>query len=609
MFGANVVYSDQWHLVDLFDKTFNHSLTFHDLFTQFMEHRILFPRIVMLFLGMATNYNTVAEMYFIQACLLTNLIVLLLVFLCSNKFRHNVLFFLPISFLVFSIRQHENMLWGWQIGFALALTFSLLAHYLLFVSERNNFHKTGFAAAMLTATFATFSSAQGLFVWIAGLLQLCLSSVASSKRSFILIWSLVGFAAAIAYFAGWKSSVFIPGWREPVDHAQSGTWIDLSVDRIQYFLTLLGGSLFSERYPALACGSILASLIVFIVVVSIKDRSIQQNSIWFGVLSFSLLVLLSIVFGRAGWGDYTALLSRYSSFSILAIVSIYSILTKSLWERAGYLRKILMGALYLLLAIGLIDSYAKGIVKGKSIKQERLEASFLLSTYESQPDEILVDRLYPVDESKYLAEASAFLKERMPILQRLRYSSFSETKPFVLRWPQENDSGNVTFASIDEVAGISARRKQIEVPQNITFTSDVTYWTVPVHFIIISGWAINPNRTELAGGVIVCIDRKPFPAFYGEVRPDIAENLGDKSLKYSGFRRAINIDSIGSGSHELSIVVMNKDRNKFFRSGQVIELQINGSRRQSLSIALSSEQGIASTRSPDNAMPGGTGSP
>src|SRR5438128_1219761 len=63
-FGVNLPYWDQWELVPLLAKLHDGQLTLADLTAQHNEHRIFFPRLIMLGLATLTRYNTVAEMYF-----------------------------------------------------------------------------------------------------------------------------------------------------------------------------------------------------------------------------------------------------------------------------------------------------------------------------------------------------------------------------------------------------------------------------------------------------------------------------------------------------------------------------------------------------------------
>jgi hypothetical protein len=59
-----------------------------------------------------------------------------------------LIFFVPVALLIFSFRQYENMLFGFQISFAFTQTFGVLALYLLSSSSRGNFGAYAFAAAL-----------------------------------------------------------------------------------------------------------------------------------------------------------------------------------------------------------------------------------------------------------------------------------------------------------------------------------------------------------------------------------------------------------------------------------------------------------------------------
>src|SRR5215208_1204270 len=120
LYGVTVVHVDQWEIIPRFEKLSLGTLGVSDLFAPHNQHRMLFPWIAMLGLGTITKYNNVAEMYFTLACFLGTLTALFLVFRSSIKPRLPFLlpvFFVPIAFLVFSLSQHENMLWGFQLAF------------------------------------------------------------------------------------------------------------------------------------------------------------------------------------------------------------------------------------------------------------------------------------------------------------------------------------------------------------------------------------------------------------------------------------------------------------------------------------------------------------
>lgn len=107
-FGVNVVVRDQWEMAGLFGELYSGDLSLSELWVPHNEHRFLFPRIAMLALGTVTDWNNVAEMYLIQLCLLATLVVLFFAFRDSVGARP--LLFVPVAFLVFSLRQWFNML-------------------------------------------------------------------------------------------------------------------------------------------------------------------------------------------------------------------------------------------------------------------------------------------------------------------------------------------------------------------------------------------------------------------------------------------------------------------------------------------------------------------
>jgi len=154
---------------------------------------MFFPKGVEFLLAGATKYDNVVEMYLIQVCLLVTLVILFLAFRDTVRASAWPLLFVPISLLVFSFRQYENMLWGFQISFAFTQTFGVLTLFLLYLLERNRFKRSAFTAALGSATVATFSAVQGLLVWPVGLLQLLVSPIGKpAKRWLVGAWGLVG---------------------------------------------------------------------------------------------------------------------------------------------------------------------------------------------------------------------------------------------------------------------------------------------------------------------------------------------------------------------------------------------------------------------------------
>ncbi len=543
-FGVSVVFADAWSMVRLFDKWSSGRLRLSDLFDQHNEHRMFFPEGVELLLGSITKYDNVAEMYLVQVCLLVTLVCLLLAM--WDNVRSWLPLFVPVAFLVFSFRQHENMLWGYQISFAFAQTFGVLALFLLHVLGRRDFKKLAFVAALGSATVASFSVAQGLFVWPAGLLQLAISPVQKpAKRVFVAVWGLVGLGEWIAYFVDYETPASSPSLSYILEHPVAGA---------QYFLSMLGASLFWSLNPALAGGLLLVGLALVILFLVYRDKKFGEYSFWIALLLFSLLILASITYGRSGFGLGQALVSRYTTFSILAAVSVYAMLAKTTLESRSKTNTVLLVAFSGVVLLSAAISYWKGTEIGSNDRVYRERAAFVLSTYETQPDEALTESLHP---------RPTFVRRMAPILQNLGYNVFSE--PQAQGPPPLSDlspvGSTISFGMVVTGDGVSQRDRAIVVPEEGSF-------------IKLTGWAVDDENESTAGGVYVDIDGRLFPAFYGMERQDVADSLGVPSYRYSGFERTLPVSEIGAGSHELSVVVLTADKEGYHRTDRKVPLEV-----------------------------------
>jgi hypothetical protein len=410
-FGVNVVFADAWDMVLVFRKWFSGRLAFADLYAQHVEHRMFFPRGVELLLGSLTRYNNVAEMYLIVSCFLITAAVLLLAF--RREIGLPLIFFVPVALLIFSFRQYENMLFGFQISFAFTQTFGVLALYLLYSSSRDNFRAYAFAAALGSATIASFSTAQGLLVWPAGLLGLLLGSVATSgKKVFVGIWGIVGVAEWVAYFVDYKTPQGHPPLLHAVSHIGTAT---------EYFLTLLGSALFWQPDHAFSGGLVIGCLALAMFLATYGRGVLREHSFWISLLFYSLFILATITLGRAGmFGVWQAAISRYTTFSILAVASIYTLLARMVFARSsGVGRVVLLVALFGIVLLSAGISYRNGIEAGRVQEASRERAAHVLETYRSQPD-VRLAALYPRPET---------VRRRAPLLERLDYNVFSKPSP------------------------------------------------------------------------------------------------------------------------------------------------------------------------------------
>ena len=437
-FGVNVVYADSWAMVGSFAKLSSGTLGISDLLVLHQEHWILFPQIAMLLLGTMTEWNSVAEMYLTQICLLGTLVCFLLAFRDSTKSKPAVksaffpLLMIPVSLLVFSFVQHQNMLGGFGVTFVFAQTFGVLALYLLYVLRYDSLRKAVFVMALGSATVASFSSVPGLCLWPAGLLQLFISPLEkpTMKKVFIVLWGVAGLGVWTAYFLQYASKSSSPGPRgnetvsvlSALAHPLAG---------IEYFLSLLGsGLLLGKEVLPFAAGLLLACLALISLLLVYKDgRGLGEYSFWISVLLWSFFILAFIVVGRLAQHELDLQQwlaryahSRYTSYSILAIVSIYGLLATTALGRRSSIRTSLLVLLSGTVLLSAAIAYSRGIEVGRAVKEDRERAAFVLSTYKSQPDEIFYER-----ELFARRKGAEVIKPRAEILERLGYSVFAES--------------------------------------------------------------------------------------------------------------------------------------------------------------------------------------
>jgi hypothetical protein len=131
-------------------------------------------------------------------------------------------------------------------------------------------------------------------------------------------------------------------------------------------------------------------------------------------------MLATITLGRSGmYGVWQAALSKYTTFSVLAVASVYAMLAKMVFAtRAGVVRTVLLVALLGIVLFGAGISYRNGVEAGRKQEALRERAAHVLKTYESQPDARLVATLYyPRPET---------VRRRAPVLKRLGYNVFSK---------------------------------------------------------------------------------------------------------------------------------------------------------------------------------------
>ena len=538
LYGENVCFWDEWILIPLFEKLRCGNLTITDLFVQHNEHRIFFPKLLMLLLGVFTSYNTKVEMYvgWLFLCLIA--FMLWQVYKICIRQHSPPLAFILISWLVFSLRQWENLLWGWQIQIFMSVFFLLLALYMLERSNKLDFY---FVVSVLSGIISSFSFANGLLVWPIGLLQLFWQykfrqgTFKSNYVERLLVWTITSSANYVIYF--W-------GYIKPAHHPSIFFLFQHPVFSICYFLAVIGGPLAVEKYTAMAMGILLLCLYMY-VTFRLTRETATQSFFPVGMIFFTILSAIVLTFARSGFGVEQALSSRYTTVATLGVIGLYLLILSVTPENKR--KWFLLGGLLVLILLGEIVSYLQGIKIGSKVQQTRRTYAYYLQTYRFQSDDQL----------------PKIVREWAQILEKYNLNVFSKAR---LTLQSLVNVGSTTFFSIDSINDHSPTGENLD---------PVIIHTDRKNSITVTGWAVDDVAKDKAGGVFINIDDQlDIPALYGLDRPDVAEHFKNKRYRFSGFAASFSTSILEKGRHTLSLKIVTTDKKGYYVSNKKILLEI-----------------------------------
>ena len=554
-FGVNVPFLDQWDAALVFYEREAGTLSVGDLFSQNGENRMFFPRLAVMALAPLTDYNTTAEAYVLLVGILFNLGILFAAMKVTMKRTSIAIVVIPA--MLFSLRQYENMLPGIQVlVLFFALTFGLLALLLLLLSRRPRFGALAFAGALVCGTLACFSAIPGLYVWVAGFLQLILVR-GRNFRVFLPIWCLVG---AVEWF------LYLHGLKRIKSHPSLSFVIENPWPALEYFLTVMGAALIPDEELALASGILFSVAALGALALTIWNRKLRESSYWVSLASLGLLVIGSITVGRSALGLEQAFSSRYATLSMLFLVSILMLLIKLHVDggRGAAVAGTGVFALCAWVVLCLPATYIDSIRIGEELKLQRQKIAFAVLTARSQPDEMLFVGRYPDPVAvknfggREIMRGTAHLIRVLlaPTLERLEYSVFAPSERARFLPPAFSTLARADARSTCVVEKINDTTVYGQPPPVVI---------EPVSTVLsVSGWCVDDRAQGAAGGVYLELDGRLYPALYGLERPDLARGFGSEAYRFTGWDRFILLPKMKSRTHRLSVFALSADRKRYY---------------------------------------------
>lgn len=328
-YGVDVPVVDQWNnSVPIALKTVNGTLQVGDLFRQLNEHRFFFTHLITAVLTVTTRWNLRVEMMVIFVIACVNLLLAAMLLWRSDR-RAFAAGILPISALIFSLRQHTSWLLSIQTSWHLIIFWFLL---LLYVARFSRVRRRTLTLCAFLGLCMTFTTLHGLLIWPLMLVGFWL--LGYRKPGYLVFW-LVAAAAAIGLFF-YQYNFSIMG----ADRSgQSAGLVTNPITILAYAITCLGNPFVLTgndwALPATLVGS--AGLIVGganLIYLLRRDQSWRGVVVWGVMAGFSVGAALLTAMGRAHiFPDYPAqpLLDRYVTPSLLLWIAFAALMAQAVW--------------------------------------------------------------------------------------------------------------------------------------------------------------------------------------------------------------------------------------------------------------------------------------
>jgi hypothetical protein len=314
-YTLNVVHGDQWSDVNLIGASYQGHLTLAALWGQHNENRLLFPNLIVLAMSRLDAFNVSQEEY-LSAVFLLAAVALIIAAHKRRAPERPWIVYCPVVILMVSVVQAQNTLWGFQLAWYMVL-FTLAG--VIFLLDRPALSTVGFVGAMILAVVGSYSSFQGLLIWVAGLLLLFYRR---RPGHLMVLWIAGGVITTVVYFYNFDSHAAV---------APSLTPIHLPGQAVRFFFEsigdVLGVPLTSNGVGAdlvIAVGCVIFALALFTLWSAGRRRHAQGAApIGMALTVFGLLFALSTTYGRAWGGPGAASASRYTTYDLLILVGVY----------------------------------------------------------------------------------------------------------------------------------------------------------------------------------------------------------------------------------------------------------------------------------------------
>lgn len=326
------IWDEWWAVVPLLQKYFSGTLHVSDVWAQHNEHRLVFPKLLMLGLAGISGYDVRWEMA-------ASIVFALLLYGCLGLHlwlnrrtlgmeRSWYWLWVLTAYAVFSLRQHENWFWGFQVQWYMNVFGAALGALIL---ANRKLTPYTFAALIGCGVFSLFSLSAGALYWCLVPVFLLLSHWRACRIPriwwYLALWCVLFGVLMYVYFLDMKRGNYPGGLLR---------FFDAPGDSATYVLLYLAGLLTEiGRTDGLSLTVGAMGLAVFVtgglVTLWRTDAARCRASLFFLFLGcYAIGCALVTGIGRSGFGVEQASSSRYTTISMLLWIADLCMLYESL---------------------------------------------------------------------------------------------------------------------------------------------------------------------------------------------------------------------------------------------------------------------------------------
>jgi len=555
-YGVNTPLSDDFTTV-LVMKLFSvgQMNIFDILDAQHNEHRCGFPYVLTLLLAQISHYNCVHNMYMGVVFVGATLAVFLYFLWPKFKTAGITSFaFVPIAWLLCSLRQTQNLLMAFQGAYESAFFFVLC----LFLLQGINGFGARFWFAALCALLSAFSFGNGLLAAPVGFLLLASRFLLGGPEQFckhrqiIFSWALICLLIAGAYF--WH---YISGVGQGKVTLEFLMHAPLAV--VAFAIGFLASPVAREERSAILIGTIYCLLcLVFAVSFARKPKAYSQDMILPTMLiCFSVLSACMASLGRAQLGIDASYVSRYVTMANYGWIGLYllALFAKDLGRN---FRAIAIGTILICFTIGAVTTAKYCQIEALVYRDLELNAENVIRSYNlAGPHEIV----------RWIGLYAAEYGPLVQYLEQNRLSLFSVDQEQCHPAQQSQTNANPYWCVIDFANGrLNTDSKAIS-----TIDVDLTSQTD----IDLTGWVANLPQSKLPKAVwIVIDDHLTVPAAYGLTRVAVAASTKKDFLTTSGFASSLRANILAKGKHNVRLKILERENGACYLTPVMLWLNV-----------------------------------